>query len=267
MRRLLLVLLAVLAAPFALAKAGPWIAAVVISPQPVVLHHPDGSTQVQIIGPQAPWPEWVPVPAGAAFAVRAWLGPSPGRTSSGYGELTFKGEARAIAAAYARRLEADGWTLEVFRHTERYTRPRRALRHRLHGAGDAHGRRPDDRGDLRDGAEGGRGQAALVRAPSARPGRCPHRSALLRAWRSGAQAPSGLARVDRRLPHPGGAAADARIEALHPVGDGGVQHRVPHAAGEAAVVAELLRSRPSMARSTTFCSRRRWSMSSLARFR
>ena len=116
MRRLLLVLLFAFVGPFVLAKAGPWLAAMLISPQPVVLHHPDGTTQVQIIGPQAPWPEWVPVPDGAGLAVRAWLGPSPGRSSGGFAELSFGREARAIAAAYARRLAADGWKAKVFHY-------------------------------------------------------------------------------------------------------------------------------------------------------
>jgi hypothetical protein len=108
-------LLIFLAIAFPIALASPtfwWLVESETGAAPVGYGREDGSIQPALLGPKAPWPEWVSMPDNSKLTVRAWFGPGPTEIESGFGDLSFRGEPRAMIAAYRSKLEAEGWTVK-----------------------------------------------------------------------------------------------------------------------------------------------------------
>jgi len=109
-------LLIFIAIAFPIALASPtfwWLVQSEFSAAPVGYGRQDGSVQQALLGPKAPWPDWVATPDDAKLHVRAWFGPGTTEPETGYGDLSVKGEPRKAMAAYRSKLEAEGWKVEA----------------------------------------------------------------------------------------------------------------------------------------------------------
>jgi hypothetical protein len=105
-----------LAIAFPIVLASPtfwWLVQSEVSAAPVGYGRADGTVQQALLGPKAPWPAWVATPEGAKLTVRAWFGPGAAEPETGYGDISFRGDLRAIIALYRKKLEADGWQVEA----------------------------------------------------------------------------------------------------------------------------------------------------------
>ena len=96
-----------------------WLVGAEIGASPVTAIETDGTPTHSQIGPKSFWPDWALEPDGAKLTVKAWFKPTPPRPETGFGELTFQGDGRAVAAAYSKQLQDAGWTIErwMFRST------------------------------------------------------------------------------------------------------------------------------------------------------
>ncbi len=111
--RAFLIFLAV-AFPIVLASPIFWqLVAMEVAVARVGYGRPDGSIQQALIGPKAPWPDWVPHPDGASLEVRAWFGPTSSLAETGYGYLTVSERPSTVVAGYVDKLTAAGWHVEA----------------------------------------------------------------------------------------------------------------------------------------------------------
>jgi hypothetical protein len=109
-------LLIFIAIAFPIALASPtfwWLVQTEVDAAPVGYGRADGSVQQALLGPKAPWPEWVSRPEGAKLNVKAWFGPGATEPESGFGDLVVGGEPRKVIAAYRSKLEAEGWKVDA----------------------------------------------------------------------------------------------------------------------------------------------------------
>lgn len=108
-------LLIFLAIAFPIVLASPtfwWLVESEVGAAPVGYGRVDGSVQQALLGPKAPWPEWVSTPEGAKLTVRAWFGPAPSEIESGFGDLSFGGDTQKVIDAYRAKLRSEGWNVE-----------------------------------------------------------------------------------------------------------------------------------------------------------
>lgn len=91
-----------------------WLVQSTYTAAPVTAIEADGRVQQALIGPKSPWPDWAITPDGATLKVEAWFA-SPPAPMTGFGTLTFEGDAAAAVQAFVVKLEAAGWTVETAR--------------------------------------------------------------------------------------------------------------------------------------------------------
>lgn len=104
-----------LACPFVIASPYFWtLVNMEFGAQRVGYGHGD-VTQWATLGPQAPWPDWAVVPAGATLAVRANFEAAPGYNATGYGDFEAEASAPTIARRYEQALRRAGWAVRVGR--------------------------------------------------------------------------------------------------------------------------------------------------------
>ncbi len=102
----------------AIAMVNPFFWSIVrmnVAAEPVVYTAADGSKTSAVIGPKAPWPDWVPAPPGSALTVEYAFGPEMGRPATGAGRFRWRADRDAIQQ-FARELQAAGWTVSFDRY-------------------------------------------------------------------------------------------------------------------------------------------------------
>lgn len=76
--------------------------------------HANGVTQWAWLGPEAPWPDWALVPAGARMRVQSHFEAAPGMAAIGLADITAEGPPQRTLDAYAAAARAAGWTVQFF---------------------------------------------------------------------------------------------------------------------------------------------------------
>jgi hypothetical protein len=75
--------------------------------------HQDGVTQWSEMGPRAPLPQWALVPDHGKLRPEVRYEKAPGHGESGFGYVRFAVSPAAAQAAYAAKLRAAGWRVEL----------------------------------------------------------------------------------------------------------------------------------------------------------
>lgn len=91
-----------------------WIVQSHFSAAPTTYIEPNGAKREALLGPKAPWADWVVMPDGKLH-VSSWFGAAPGYVEQGNGDVVMTEKTSTALPAIKQALADAGWTVETSR--------------------------------------------------------------------------------------------------------------------------------------------------------
>lgn len=91
-----------------------WLVAAHVGAAPTTYIEPSGVAREALLGPKAPWADWVVLPEGR-LTVSSWFGAAPGYAEQGLGDVVMSEKASTALPALKEALDAAGWTIATSR--------------------------------------------------------------------------------------------------------------------------------------------------------